>query len=62
MATVKTTNENNKELSETVNKLSTRISVLRDELASMKNDVHLFKESVSKDLKNIVTFLGKNKK
>jgi hypothetical protein len=44
-----------------IDKVSTRVSTLRDDLLSFQNDYAKFKESVVKDLKNIVEYLGKQK-
>ena len=48
-----------KELKTQVDKVSTSVSNLRDDLLMFQNDYSKFKEGVVKDLKNIVEFLGK---
>ena len=50
-----------KELKTQVDKVSTNVSRLRDDLLTFQNDYDKFKEGVVKDLKNIVEYLGKQK-
>tara|TARA_R100000664_G_C2744557_1_gene132537 strand:+ start:44 stop:223 length:180 start_codon:yes stop_codon:yes gene_type:complete len=50
-----------KDLKTEVDKVSSSVSKLRDDLAAFQNDFNSFKTGVVKDLKNIVEYLGKNK-
>jgi hypothetical protein len=53
--------DNNKELLKEVGTVNTRVSNLKDEVASLKNEMEIFKRNVSKDLTKIVEFLGKQR-
>ena len=50
-----------KDLKTEVDRVSSSVSRLRDDLLVFQNDFNKFKEHVSKDLKNIVEYLGKQK-
>ena len=50
-----------KDLKAEVDKVSSSVSRLRDDLLTFQNDFSNFKEGVVKDLKNIVEYLGKQK-
>ena len=51
-----------KELKTELERVSSRVSTMRDDIALIQNDFQNFKTNVSKDLKNIVEFLGKKGK
>ena len=51
--------DNNKELLKEVGTVNTRVSNLKDEVASLKSDMEIFKKNVAKDLTKIVEYLGK---
>jgi|3_EtaG_2_1085321.scaffolds.fasta_scaffold148451_1 hypothetical protein len=50
-----------KDVKKEVDKVSTRVSALRDDLLTFQNEYSNFKEGVVRDLKNIVEYLGKQK-
>jgi len=50
-----------KEVITEVDKVSSRVSALRDDVYSFQNEFKTFKEGVVKDLKNIIEYLGKQK-
>ena len=51
-----------KELKTELDRVSSRVSTMRDDIALIQNDFQNFKSNVTKDLKNIVQFLGKKGK
>ena len=51
-----------KELKTELDRVSSRVSTMRDDIALIQNDFKNLKTNVSKDLKNIVEFLGKKGK
>jgi hypothetical protein len=53
--------DSNKELLKEVSGVSARVSNLKDEVASLKSDMEVFKKNVAKDLTKIVEFLGKQR-
>ena len=56
-----TRTDKNKELKSQVDRVSTSVSNLRDDLATFQKEFDGFKKGVVKDLKNIIEFLGKQK-
>tara|TARA_R110000824_G_scaffold5670_2_gene26019 strand:+ start:4760 stop:4939 length:180 start_codon:yes stop_codon:yes gene_type:complete len=53
--------DKSKELKTEVDRVSSSVSRLRDDLLTFQNDFNNFKDGVVKDLKNIVEYLGKQK-
>jgi len=53
--------DDKKELLKEVGTVNTRVSNLKDEVASLKNEMEIFKRNVSKDLTKIVEYLGKQR-
>jgi len=52
----------NKELLKEVSGVNSRVNNLKDEVATLKSDIELFKKNVAKDLTKIVEYLGKQRK
>ena len=50
-----------KDLKKDIDKVSSRLSVMRDDLTVFQTEFNTFKENVVKDLKNIVQFMGRDK-
>jgi molecular chaperone GrpE (heat shock protein) len=53
--------DNTKELKTQIDSVKTNVSSLRDDLMVFQSDFNNFKTGVTKDLKNIIEYLGKQK-
>ena len=51
-----------KELKKELDRVSSRVSTMKDDIVTIQNDFQNFKSNVTKDLRNIVEFLGKKGK
>ena len=47
-----------KELKKELDRVSSRVSTMKDDIVTIQNDFQNFKRNVSKDLKNIIDFIG----
>ena len=52
--------KDSKELKTEVDKVSSRVSALRDDMLVFQSDFDSFKQNVVKDLKNILKFIGQS--
>lgn len=50
-----------KELEKKVNNVGSRVSGLRDDMSALETEFNNFREGVTKDLKNILEYLGRQK-